>query len=140
MAEKYWEMANLVTGFAAAQMIVTVLALGSQPSFALSVIEFKGIPTIILMVFFGFLYAWAVCQCYGLEVRIRGAISVETINDSNKRCSIETDGKYQQEILETSRLAMNGRLISIAIFTLLGVLTMIATILAPPTCCNCQLG
>ena len=71
MAEKYWETANLVTGFAAAQMMVTVLALGSQPTFALNVIEYKGIPTIALMILFGLLYAYSVCKCYELEIKVR---------------------------------------------------------------------
>lgn len=68
-AQNYWQLANLITGFAIAEVLATLFAIGNSPAFAKGIRDWR--PVVVLLTAMAhFFYTGAVYFCRRQELKL----------------------------------------------------------------------
>lgn len=68
-AQNYWQLANLITGFAIAEVLATLFAIGTTPEFATGIHNWQ-LAVVSFTAIAHFFYAVAVCFCCRQELKL----------------------------------------------------------------------
>jgi hypothetical protein len=109
VAAKLWDLANRITAFAVLQMLATLFLIAKDGVFAKVLWENTTL-AVVASSFMGFGYAFAVNKCCESEKKIRN------------------EARQPKLCLDTAELANRGRIISICIVTVLGVIAMLVNL------------
>lgn len=108
ISDKFWDLGNIIVGFSVVQTISTIIYVGGHKGQLIEFLKQFGILPPILMIFvFFLLYILSIFLCFRAEIKIR-----KEFNESKL-------------VLSVCKKVMYGRLITVVLFHIVGIGTLI---------------